>query len=173
MRFALLSLSVLTAFAAAPASALTVYTGAGKVVTGPSVLPSVEPLSARASNITASDTQSVIAPALPSVDLGPSATGTQYLLAAQSALAANQTGRAQSALEHAETLLLTRPVPIGTTGDPDQSPEVRNISAALRSLAAGDTQKAMALVQQTVPMAQQDRAANQTEAEPMGWSPPG
>ncbi len=92
MRFALLSLSVLTAFAAAPASALTVYSGAGKVVTGPPVLPSVEPLSARASNITASDTRTVIAPALPSVDLGPNATGTEYLLAAQSALAANQTG---------------------------------------------------------------------------------
>ena len=82
MRFALLSLSVLTAFAAAPASALTVYSGAGKVVTGPPVLPSVEPLSARASNITASDTRTVIAPALPSVDLGPNATGTEYLLAA-------------------------------------------------------------------------------------------
>lgn len=55
---------------------------------------------------------------------------------------------------------------------PDQSPAVLNTSAALQSLAAGDTQKAMALVQQTIPMTQRDRAANQTEAEPTGWSPP-
>lgn len=77
-----------------------------------------------------------------------------YLHAARDALAARQTGRAQSALENAETLLLTRSVPQGATGSPDQSPAVRNVSAALQSLASNDIQAAMNLVQQTIPMAQ-------------------
>ena len=35
-----------------------------------------------------------------------------------------------------------------------QSPAVRNVNAALQSLAANDLQGAMNLVQQTIPMAQ-------------------
>lgn len=154
MRSLLLSLTVLTAFAAAPAIAQTVTPGPGKVVTGPPGLPSVEPLSPHASNITTADTRSVIAPALPPADLSPNATAVDYLHAARDALAARQTGRAQSALENAETLLLTRSVPQGATGSPDQSPAVHNVSAALQSLASNDIQGAMHLVQQTIPMAQ-------------------
>jgi hypothetical protein len=154
MRSLLLSLAMLPALAAAPAFAQGPYPGPGKVVTGPPGLPSVEPLSSNASNITTADTRSVIAPALPSVDLGPNATAADYLQAAQSALASGQTGRAQSALENAETLLLTRSVPQGATGAPDQSASVQNVSAALRSLASHDIQGAMNLVQQTIPMAQ-------------------
>ena len=113
MRMLLLSLPASIALAAAPVFGTT-------VVTGPPGLPSVEASSPRASNITGSDTRSVVAPALPPAGLGPDATATQYLLEARRALAANQPGRAQSALEHAETLLLTRSVPIGTTDEPDQ-----------------------------------------------------
>jgi hypothetical protein len=151
------SLLAMAAFAAAPALAQSVPVGPGKVVTGPPSLPSVEPLSSGASNIDGADTRSVIAPALPSVDLGPNATAVDYLHVAQSALGANQTGRAQSALENAETLLLTRSVVLGTTDDPDPHPAVRNISAALRALASNDIQDAMNLVQQTIPMADRGR----------------
>jgi hypothetical protein len=151
------SLLAIAAFAAAPAMAQSVPDGPGKVVTGLPDLPSVEPQSLGASNINGADTRSVIAPALPSVDVGPNATAVDYLQVAQSALAADQTGRAQSALENAETMLLTRSVPLGTTADPDQNPAIANISAALRALANSDIQAAMNLVQQAVPMAEQRR----------------
>jgi hypothetical protein len=155
VRLSPVSLLAIAAFAAAPALAQTVPVGPGKVVTGPPSLPSVEPLSSGASNINGADTRSVIAPALPSADLGPNATAVDYLRAAQSALAVNQTGRAQSALENAETLLLTRSVALGTTADADQNPAVSSISAALRALANSDIQDAMNLVQQAIPMAEQ------------------
>ena len=156
MRSFLLSLIALSAFAMVPVVAQPVVRpGPGKVVTGPPSLPSVEPLSPRASNITGADTRSVIAPALPPVGLGPNATATDYLRAAQSALAAGQTGRAQSALENAETLLLTRSVPLGATGTPDQSPAVSNVESALHALAADNTQGAMSIVRQTIPMTEQ------------------
>jgi hypothetical protein len=158
MRFIFRSLAVLASLTAAPAIAQTMHASPGKVVTGPPGMPSVEPLSHRASNIDGADTRSAIAPALPSVDPGPNATATDYLVAARDALAANQTGRAQAALEDAETLLLTRSVPIGSTNVPDQSPAVRNVSAALQSLASRDLQGAMKLVQQTIPMTQQAQA---------------
>jgi hypothetical protein len=161
MRSQLLAFTALAMFAAAPAFAQSiaypatpprVVTGPGKVVTGPPGLPSVEPLSRSASNINGSDTRSVIAPALPSTDLGPNAGPTAYLQAAQSALAANETGRAQEALENAETLLLTRSVPQGAAGLPDQSLAVRNVNAALQALGAHDNAQAMNLIQQTIPM---------------------
>jgi len=154
VRLSPVSLLAIAAFSAAPALAQSVPVGPGKVVTGPPSLPSVEPLSSDASNINGADTRSMIAPALPSVDLGPNATAVDYLQAAQAALAATQTGRAQSALENAETLLLTRSVALGTTDNPDQRPAVRNISAALQALASNDIQDAMNLVQQTIPMAE-------------------
>ncbi len=157
MRLSAMSLLAIAAFSAAPALAQSVPVGPGKVLTGPPDLPSVEPLSRGASNINGADTRSVIAPALPSVDLGPNATAVDYLQLAQSALAANQTGRAQSALENAETLLLTRSVALDTTGNPDQHPAVRNISAALQALASSDIQDAMNLVQRTIPMAERSR----------------
>lgn len=156
MRSAVLSLIALLSFAAVPAVAQpVVQAGPGKVVTGPPGLPSVEPLSHSASNISSADTGAAIAPALPSPNLRPNATATDYLRAAQSALADDQTGRAQSALEHAETLLLTRSVPRGTAGVPDQGATVSNIEVALNALAQGGTLQAMDIVQHTIPMAQQ------------------
>lgn len=168
MRSLLLSLTMLSLAAAAPAVAQTVQTGPGKVVTGPRTLPSVEPYSQRASNLPGMPIHSEIAPALPSVDLGPNATATDYLQAARSALAANQTGRAQSALENAETLLLTRSVALGATGNPDDNPAVRNVNAALQSLGSNDIQGAMNLVEQTIPMTQQ---ATLGGPPPMGGAP--
>jgi hypothetical protein len=178
MRSQLLAFTALAVMAAAPAFAQAtsyntappptrVVTGPGKVVTGPPGLPSVEPYSRHAANINSSDTRSVIAPALPSANLAPNAGPADYLQAAQSALAANETGRAQEALENAETLLLTRSVPQGAVGTPDQSPAVRNVNAALQALGARDNAHAMNLIQQTIPMVNQMTAS----AEP--GMPPG
>jgi len=168
MRSKLLAFTAVAVLVAAPAFAQTSYTapppsvvatGPGKVVTGPPGLPSVEPLSPRASNINGMDTRSVIAPALPSVNLGPNAGPAAYLQAAQSALAANQTGQAQEALENAETLLLTRSVSPSTVGQPSENPAVHNVNAALQALAAHDNAQAMNLIQQTIPIADQMTAA--------------
>ena len=175
MRSLLLSLTSLSLLAASPVLAQT-YSGApvpagpGKVVTGPPGLPSVEPLSRNASNINQSNTRSRIAPALPSTDLGPNASASDYLRAAQNALASGQTGRAQEALENAETRLLTRSTPMGMSGQPDQNPAVNNINSALQSLGAHDAQGAMRIVQQTIPMTDQMQTA---ATGPMGTGPMG
>jgi hypothetical protein len=166
MRSQLLSLTALAMVLAAPAFAQTNYpaspppnaqvvAGPGKVVTGPPSLPSVEPLSLHATNLGPGDTRNIISPALPSSGLGDNAGPSAYLHAAQSALAANQTGQAQEALENAETALLSRSVPQGMANQPDQSPAVHNVSAALQALGANDTAQAMALIQQTIPMTDQ------------------
>jgi hypothetical protein len=183
MRSQLLAFTALAVIAAAPAFAQAtnyhttppptrVVPGPGKVVTGPPGLPSVEPLSRRASNINSSDTRSVIAPALPSTDLGPNAGPADYLQAAQSALAANETGRAQEALENAETLLLTRSVPQGATDQADQRPAVRNVNAALQALGAHDNAQAMNLIQQTIPMTNQMTASGGPGMPAGQMSPP-
>jgi hypothetical protein len=96
------------------------------------------PYSNKASNLPGSPITSTVAPALPSPDLGPNATVGQYLSVARSSLTAGQTGRAQAALEDAETLALTRAVPYTAGGQPDSSPLVRSISAALQALGAND-----------------------------------
>jgi hypothetical protein len=171
MRSQILSFTALAMFAAAPAFAQTnsytgtaappprVVTGPGKVVTGPPGLPSVEPLSQRATNINSADTRSIISPALPSAPVGPNANAADFLQSAQSALAAGRTGEAQEALENAETLLLTRSVPQGEVNATDQSPAVRNVNAALQALGSNDTGQAMSLVQQTIPMVNQMTAS--------------
>ncbi len=164
MRSLLLSLTALSLLAASPVLAQTysggaVPAGPGKVVTGPRGLPSVEPLSRSASNINQSNTRSTIAPALPSTNLGPNATASDYLRAAENALGAGQTGRAQEALENAETRLLTRSTPMGMSGQPDQNPAVNNINSALQSLGSHDVQGAMRIVQQTIPMTDQMQTA--------------
>lgn len=177
MRSLLLSLTALSLIAASPVLAQT-YSGApvpagpGKVVTGPPGLPSVQPLSRQASNINGADTRSTIAPALPSTGLGPNATASDYLRAAQSALASGQTGRAQEALENAETRLLTRATPLGMAEQPDQNPAVSNINSALQSLASHDVQGAMRIVQQTIPMTDQMQTAA-TGPMPTGAMPTG
>ena len=82
------------------------------------------PMGSSASNIDAQDTRSQIAPNLPSPQLGPNASPVDYLRAAQSALAAGQTGEAQQALEEAQTRLLDRSVAYGQTNNPSDNPAV-------------------------------------------------
>ena len=78
------------------------------------------PFSNRASNITGNDTRSVIAPRLPN----PDTTGDSprdFLVAAQRALAAHQTGAAQEALERAQTRILTRSTDPSMANAPDNA----------------------------------------------------
>lgn len=151
MRSILLSACAL-ALLASPSFGQTVTAGPGKVVTGPQSLPSVEPLVNRPTNLNAATTHNVISPALPTPDLGPNATAADYLRAAQRALSRNQLGLAQSCIENAQTLLLTRSVPQGAVNTPDSSPGVNNLTQALQALANHDTATAMNLVQQTLSM---------------------
>jgi len=106
-----------------------------------------------ASNIDASDTRSVIAPNLPSPQLGPNASPADYLRAAQSALQAGRTGEAQQSLEMAQTRLLDRSVPMGQTNNPSDNPAVTQVSQALKALASGHRAQTMQLIQSAIPAA--------------------
>ena len=112
------------------------------------------PMGPSASNIDQHDTRSLIAPNLPSPELGPNATPVDYLRAAQSALSAGQTGVAQQALEEAQTRLLDRSVEYGQTNNPSDNPAVRQITMALHALAAGDAGQCMQFIQSAIPAAQ-------------------
>ena len=92
----------------------------------------------KASNITASDTRSPIAPRLPTPGVGQSATPAAFLNAAQTALNAHQTGRAQEALERAETAMLQRSVPADMASAPDSGPGVTQVKMARDALSKGD-----------------------------------
>ncbi len=94
------------------------------------------PRSTSASNITASDTRSHIAPALPTP--GYDLTYEQLLQAAQRAVSAGRTGLAQQSLEQAETRLLTRAVPQGQGNTPDNGAQVDAIRNARIALSKGD-----------------------------------
>ncbi|HET6308694.1 MAG TPA: hypothetical protein VFG12_16005, partial [Rhodopila sp.] len=96
------------------------------------------PMSSSPSNIAPQDTQSTIAPALPSPNLPEGSRPSDALRAAQGALAAGRTGEAQEALEMAETRMLDRSVALGQTNNPSDNPTVQQITQALQALAAHD-----------------------------------
>jgi len=96
------------------------------------------PASSAASNIDAADAHSAIAPHLPAPAQGDNAGPAAYLRDAQHALMRNQTGLAQQSLEMAETRLLDRSTLPSQAGTPDQSPEIREVSAALDALGRKD-----------------------------------
>lgn len=103
------------------------------------------PSSNAASNTTAANTRSEIAPRLPDPGAGAS-TPQAYLAAAQRALAANRTGAAQEALERAETRLLSRSTDPSMANLPDPSAAVQAIGAARRALANRDLASAMSAI---------------------------
>jgi hypothetical protein len=105
------------------------------------------PLSDKASNITPSDTQSSIAPNLPSPPVGENAASRDYLVAARAALAAGRTGEAQQSLEMAETRALDRSVPLFQTSVPDNNPLIAEIRSALDALGSGDRMRAMQIIE--------------------------
>lgn len=105
------------------------------------------PLSDNAGNIGPQDTQSVIAPNLPSPAVGENATPRDYLTAARTALLVGHTGEAQQALEMAETRALDRSVPLFQTNTPSDNPLVREIRRALEALAVGDRERTVRLIE--------------------------
>lgn len=109
------------------------------------------PMGNNASNINPNDTNSVIAPNLPSPPLGSNAPATDYLRAAQNSLAAGRTGEAQQSLEMAQTRLLDRSVPQGQTNTPSTNPAVSQLNLALQALARGDRAQCMQIIQQVIP----------------------
>ena len=133
--------------AATPAMAQTVadpVTGArpGNVIgTGQSL-----PLSDKASNATAGDTRSVIAPRLPTPSAGEDTSPRAYLESAQRAITLGRTGEAQEALERAESRLLDRSVAPSRAGAPNREPAVTAVQDALRALAAGDRGRSQQII---------------------------
>lgn len=100
------------------------------------------PFSPRAANIGPRDTRSVIAPRLPDPN-APGNTPRDYLASARRALASNQTGAAQEALERAQTRILTRSTDPALANQPDDAPVSRAIADARRALAGKDMRGAM------------------------------
>lgn len=96
------------------------------------------PASDKASNITAGNTRSTIAPRLPTPAGGEDASPAMFLADAQRALNARQSGRAQEALERAETAMLHRSVAPDQANTPDQGSGVAQVRMARDALAKGD-----------------------------------
>src|ERR1700712_1858780 len=88
--------------------------------------------------------------AIPPVAAPQGENPSDYLRAAQGALAAGRTREAQEALEMAQTRLLDRSVPQGQTNSPSDSPAVGQISEALRALAARDRASCLQLIQAAI-----------------------
>lgn len=139
----LLSLSAAIALAQSPSS-LDPATGA-RPGHEPGVGTSL-PLSNNASNITPTDTSSVIAPTLPPSSIGTNATALDYLRAARASLVAGQTGETQQSLEMAETRALDRSVPMDLTNAPGSSGLISQIRDARDALAAGNSQHAIQII---------------------------
>ena len=118
------------------------------------------PMGTTSSNISPSDTNSPIAPNLPSPNVGGNATAPAYLTAARNALAAGRTGEAQQSLEMAQTRLLDRSVPYGQTNTPCANPVVSQISQALQALSAHDNARCMQLIEAAIPNARAMEAAS-------------
>ena len=108
-----------------------------------------QPMSHAASNLPGQAVRPEVAPSLPA----PAVTGNQpsdFLRAAQGALAAGRTGEAQQAMEMAQTRMLDRSVPLGQTNVPASNPLVAQISQALRELGAGNREASMQALQATL-----------------------
>ncbi len=102
------------------------------------------PRSDKAGNINAATTHSDLAPNLPA----PAGVDSVHdlLMIARQALAANQTGAAQEALERAESRALDRDIAPGTERIPDQNPQVAAIAQARDALANNNLRGAIAIV---------------------------
>jgi hypothetical protein len=88
--------------------------------------------------------------ALPGPNLSEDSKPSDFLRAAQGALAAGRKGMAEESLEMAQTRLLDRSVPLGHTQDPSASPAVEQIAKARQTLAAGDRAAALQSIQAAI-----------------------
>ncbi len=102
------------------------------------------------------DGRSAIRSALPSPELSEDAKPSDFLRAAQGAVAAGRRGLAEQSLEMAQTRLLDRSVPLGHTQDASQSPAVGQIAQALQALHAGDRAACLQSIQAAIGSATAD-----------------
>ncbi len=100
-----------------------------------------------ASNISAETVQSAIAPDLPLSGLPPGAMPRDYLVVAQQAIREGRSGRAQSALEHAETRLLNQASLTHSLARPASHPGVAEIEQALDQLGDRNTDGALRIIE--------------------------
>jgi hypothetical protein len=91
----------------------------------------------------------VLAP-LPAPSLSEASRPSDYLRAAQDALAAGRLGEAASALEMAQTRMLDRSVPLGQTGNQSDNPTVGQITQARQALAANDRATSLQAIQAAI-----------------------
>jgi hypothetical protein len=146
MRNSLLLTAAFLGFAAAPAWAQAPATGDGArpgnvIGTGQSM-----PRSTSSSNNSSVDTSRMIAPALPSPGLAATASPSDFLRAARTALAAGRTGEAQQALEMAETRMLSRSMAPSDARTPSRSNFVGKISDARMALSQRDRNGTMLIL---------------------------
>jgi hypothetical protein len=94
-------------------------------------------------------TGTVLSP-LPEPSLSEGSRPSDYLRAAQGALAAGRAGEAESALEMAQTRILDRSVPLGQTGNPSDNPTIGQITQARQALAAHDRATSLQLIQTAI-----------------------
>jgi len=106
--------------------------------------------STQASNILPADTQSVIAPALPTPAAADDISPERLLRDARNALEHRQTGLAQEALERAETRILNWTMPEGATNAPIHSRVVKVLAHARHALGRNDITGAQAAVAQAL-----------------------
>ena len=85
--------------------------------------------------------------ALPAPNVDENAAASEFLKAAERALAAGRNGEAQQAMEMAQTRLLDRSVPMGQTDRPSDHPAIGLVREALQALAAGDRGGSLAKLQ--------------------------
>lgn len=97
----------------------------------------------------ADSTPAPLAP-LPSPIVPEGARASDYLRAAQNALAAGRVGEAEEALEMAQTRMLDRSVPLGQTNIPSDNLTVGQISQARQALTARDRVTCMQLIQAAI-----------------------
>jgi hypothetical protein len=93
---------------------------------------------------------SVVLQPLPTPNLSEGDKPSDYLRAAQGALAAGRSGEAESALEMAQTRMLDRSVPLGQTGNPSDNPAIAEIAQARQALAGNDRSTCMQLIQSAI-----------------------
>lgn len=106
------------------------------------------PLSDKASNITAGDSSSTIAPTSPEPNVGPNAGVSTLLISAKQSIASGATGTADEALEQAETQILQRSVPQTSTDYVSQDPVVMQIGQARQALGNHDKAAATQTINQ-------------------------
>ena len=94
--------------------------------------------------------RSVPLPPLPTPDLPEGSKPSDYLRAAQGALATGHTAMAEEALERAETRLLDRSVPLFQTDNPSNNPLTQQITQARQALAVHDRAACMQLIQTAI-----------------------